>query len=564
MGLFGDTMGMMGGVARGTASASMWTGNMIYTALQNARTKKEIRALYKNASNANFQNRAVAVLPGVSKQQLLLTSGEPNDNDVYDYQSQSGTAALDYIWGETDTPNSVIVSGGQNKERVCALIPFVHKAQAKNIPVIALHTGNADLEHMMQNHSRAAEFISRKGAFYDVFRSMPVDDIAFLLYETMPSGTATPAAESLLRALIEVLLLTDGKITLQNLASFPLITLKGKIDAMYKGGLLNDDEYDEINHYCMAGSSDTDAVRIFLNRLNRQSEAIYGKPLSNFSNTKKMLNQKGVIAIDVGTITALILLKMKSYAEEQGHDVRDVVISCPVYYGYEERNAIKQAGTIAGLNVLSIINTTTAVTLYYLSDGEMEEDKRILVYDLGGTTFNLSLLELQLDGNGKPSLKVIKTDGNEQLGGCEWDARLFDCLLRKYAYENGLNDSDLDDELRATIAALVEKLKIKLSALERVSCSVRHSGDRTRLEVTREEFEELSQDLVHQTIDYVHKLLSDANLKASDVDTVLLVGGSTRMPMIRNAVEAVFPGKIRGEDSNLAISKGAALCSKLL
>ena len=270
------------------------------------------------------------------------------------------------------------------------------------------------------------------------------------------------------------------------------------------------------------------------------------------------------VKYDPVTITALILLKMKSYAEEQGHDVRDVVISCPVYYGYEERNAIKQAGTIAGLNVLSIINTTTAVTLYYLSDGEMEEDKRILVYDLGGTTFNLSLLELQLDGNGKPSLKVIKTDGNEQLGGCEWDARLFDCLLRKYAYENGLNDSDLDDELRATIAALVEKLKIKLSALERVSCSVRHSGDRTRLEVTREEFEELSQDLVHQTIDYVHKLLSDANLKASDVDTVLLVGGSTRMPMIRNAVEAVFPGKIRGEDSNLAISKGAALCSKLL
>ena len=270
------------------------------------------------------------------------------------------------------------------------------------------------------------------------------------------------------------------------------------------------------------------------------------------------------VKYDPVTITALILLKMKSYAEEQGQDVRAVVISCPVYYGYEERNAIKQAGTIAGLNVLSIINTTTAVTLYYLSDGEMEEDKRILVYDLGGTTFNLSLLELQLDGNGKPSLKVIKTNGNEQLGGCEWDARLFDCLLRKYAYENGLNDSDLDDELRATIAALVEKLKIKLSTLERVSCSVRHSGDRTRLEMTREEFEELSQDLVHQTIDYVHKLLSDANLKASDVDTVLLVGGSTRMPMIRNAVEAVFPGRIRGEDSNLAISKGAALCSKLL
>ena len=310
MGLFGNTMGIMGDIARGTASASMWTGNMIYTALQNARTKKEIRALYKRASDANFQNRAVAVLPSISKQQLLLTSGEPDDNDVYDYQSQSGTAALDYIWGETNIPDSVIVSGGQNKERVCALIPFVHKAQAENIPVIALHTGSADLEHMIQNHSRAAEFISRKGVFYDVFRGMPADDIAFLLYETMPSDTATPAAESLLRALIEVLLLTDGKITLHNLAAFPLITLKSKIDAMYKGGLLSNDEYDEINHYCMAGSSDTDAVRIFLNRLNRQSEAIYGKPLSRFSNTKSMLNQKGVIAIDVGNSGNELLVKL--------------------------------------------------------------------------------------------------------------------------------------------------------------------------------------------------------------------------------------------------------------
>lgn len=310
MGLFGNAMGIMGGVARGTASASMWTGNMIYTALQNARTKKEIRALYKHASDANFQNRAVAVLPSISKQQLLLTSGEPDDNDVYDYQSQSGTAALDYIWGETNIPDSVIVSGGQSKERVCALIPFVHKAQTENIPVIALHTGSADLERMIQNHSRAAEFISRKGVFYDVFRGMPADDIAFLLYETMPSDAATPAAESLLRALIEVLLLTDGRITLHNLAAFPLITLKSKIDAMYKGGLLSNDEYDEINHYCMAGSSDTDAVRIFLNRLNRQSEAIYGKPLSRFSNTKSMLNQKGVIAIDVGNSGNELLVKL--------------------------------------------------------------------------------------------------------------------------------------------------------------------------------------------------------------------------------------------------------------
>ena len=334
MSLFGNAFGLMSGVTRGAASATMWTGNMIYTALQNARTKKEIRALYKHASDANFQNRAVAIVPGLSKQQLLLTSGEPDDNDVYDYQSKSLTIALDFIWGETQTPTSVIVSGGRNSDRVCALIPFVHKAQAENMPVIALHSGNSELEKMMLNHSRDCEFISRKYCYYDVFRGMPADDIAYLLYETMPEDAATPAAESLLRALIEVLLLTEGKITLHNLASFPLITLKNKIDAMKNGGLLSDDEYDEINHYCMAGSSDTDAVRIFLNRLNRQSEAVYGKPFANYSNIKRMLNQKGVIAIDVGAsgneLFIALVLNHLLLLQSQGREFAVLLDNLPV------------------------------------------------------------------------------------------------------------------------------------------------------------------------------------------------------------------------------------------
>ena len=334
MGWFGTYMGIMGGVARGATAASMWTGNMIYTGLQNARTKKEIRALYQHAADANFQNRAVAVLPGINKQQLLLTAGEPDDNDVYDYQSQTPTPALDYIWGESDNPTSVIVSGGQNKERVLALIPFVHKAQAENTPVIVLHTGNNELQQMIKNHSRDYEFISRKDCFYDVFRGLPVDDIAFLLYETMPKDTATPAAESLLRALIEVLLLTDGKITLQNLSAFPLISLKVKIDAMKNCGQLTGDDYDEINHYCMAGSSDTDAVRIFLNRLNRQSEAVYGKPLSKFSNIKRMLNQKGVITIDVGSsgneLLVSLVLNHLLLLQSQGKEFAVLMDNIPI------------------------------------------------------------------------------------------------------------------------------------------------------------------------------------------------------------------------------------------
>ena len=334
MGWLGSTLGIMGGVARGATSASIWTGNMIYTSLQNARTKREIRALYQHAFEANLQNRSVAILPGISKQQLLLTSGEPDDNDVYDCQSKSGTAALDYIWGENNTPNSVIVSGGMNKERVCALIPFVHKAQTENIPVIAIHTGNNELEKMIQNHSRDYEFISHRGCFYDVFRGMPVDDIVFLLYETMPTETATPAAESLLRALIEVLLRTDGKITLHNLASFHLSTLKNKIDVMQKSGLFSDDEYNEVNHYCMAGSSDTDAVRIFLNRINRQSEAVYGKPVSNFSNIKRMLNQKGVISIDVGNsgneLLVSLILNQLLLLQSQGKEFAVLLDSIPI------------------------------------------------------------------------------------------------------------------------------------------------------------------------------------------------------------------------------------------
>ena len=179
-------MGILGGIYHGAMSTSLWTGNMIYTALQNARTKKEVRELYNRASEANFKNRSVAILPSISKQQLLLTTGDPNENDIYDYQSESATAALDYIWGEAEDPESIIVSGGQVSERVCSLIPFVHKAQAKALPIIALHTGNSELEKMILGHSRDCEFISKKGAYYDVFRGLPVEDIAYLLYETMP------------------------------------------------------------------------------------------------------------------------------------------------------------------------------------------------------------------------------------------------------------------------------------------------------------------------------------------------------------------------------------------
>lgn len=322
MGYWASPFNLMGAAARGASTASLWTGNMIYTGIQNARTKKEVRELYRHASDSNFQNRSVAVLPGVSKQQLLLTSAEPDDNDVYDYKSNSPTAALDYIWGENDDPEGIIVSGGQNNERVSALIPFVHKIQAKGIPFFVLHSGNSALEKMVCSHSTDCEIISAKGTFYDVFRGMPVDDIAYLLYESMPDDQATPAAESLLRALIEVLLRSIGNVTLSNLAAYPIMSLKTDIDQMYGKGAFDADEYAEITQYYMAGAAESGAVRIFLNKLNRQAENVYGKGNSRQSNIKRMLNRKGAICVDVGSSSNELLVSLITnhidYIQAQG------------------------------------------------------------------------------------------------------------------------------------------------------------------------------------------------------------------------------------------------------
>lgn len=329
MGLFGTAFNIMGGAFKGATVASMWTGNMIYTGLQNARTKKEIRELYERASEANFKNRSVATLSNINKQQLMLTAGDDTENDVYDYTTESNSAALDYIWGESDNPEGIIVSGGQTSERVCALIPFVHKAQARGLPIIVLHTGNNELNRMLYEHSRCIEFVSKDSMYYDVFRGLPVEDIAYLLYETMPENDSSPAAEALLHSLLEVLSRTTGKISIQSLAAFPLLSLKSKIDDMQKTGELSSDEYAEINRYYMSGSSEIDAVRIFLNRLNRQAESVYGKLSANACNIKKVLNQKGIVSLNVGTTGNELLLSLVtnhiSLLQSQGRDFAVII-----------------------------------------------------------------------------------------------------------------------------------------------------------------------------------------------------------------------------------------------
>lgn len=267
------------------------------------------------------------------------------------------------------------------------------------------------------------------------------------------------------------------------------------------------------------------------------------------------------VKYDPITISSLILKRMKAYADAQGHDVKNVVITCPAYFGNDEKAATKQAGIIAGLNVLNIVHEPTAAALNYCVR-EFKENRKIMVYDLGGGTFDITLFDFSVD-DGKALIDVIKTGGNDRLGGIDWDARMFDYMCKKYAYENGTEISDMDDELRSTIRAQVEQAKKDLSTLEKKSYTIKYDGDRTRIELTRQEFEELTQDLVQQTMDFVHQLLSDVSFTPDDVDVVLLVGGSTLMPMIKNAVEVLFPDKVRVEQPNLAVAKGAALSAAI-
>ena len=266
------------------------------------------------------------------------------------------------------------------------------------------------------------------------------------------------------------------------------------------------------------------------------------------------------VKYDPITITALIFKRMVQYADWQGYEVENVVLTCPSYFGIEERTALKQAATIAGLNVLDIINEPTAAVLSSFSLEELQTSKRILVYDLGGNTFDLTLI-ISSFNDIAVRLDTIRTDGNDRLGGIDWDSRLLDIMSQKYAFETGIEESDMDNELRATIASHVERIKKALSSRESASYIIKYDGDRTKFAVSRQEFEENTQDLVQQTMDYVHQILSDTDFSPDDVDAVLLVGGSTLMPMIKNAVEAVFPGKVRVEQPNLAVAKGAVVYS---
>ena len=264
-------------------------------------------------------------------------------------------------------------------------------------------------------------------------------------------------------------------------------------------------------------------------------------------------------------ISALILARLKDLVESQGGTIEDVVITVPAYFGLEERSATKQAGELAGLNVLSLINEPTAAALSYCAR-QFQEDRTILVYDLGGGTFDVTVVEMSMtqneSGNDVQKINVLATGGDDRLGGKDWDDKLFDHILHVCCEESGLTPEEIEAETRQDIRSKVEEAKRKLSKKQSAKVRIDVNGSRTEVVVTRKDFEEMTSDKVAQTMNFVESTLQ--KVPGVKIDTVLLVGGSTYMPMIKNAVEEKFPGKVQQHDPDQAVAKGAAIYASML
>lgn len=266
-------------------------------------------------------------------------------------------------------------------------------------------------------------------------------------------------------------------------------------------------------------------------------------------------------------ISARTLMKLKRDAESYlGEDVTDAVITVPAYFNDAQRQATKDAGQIAGLNVLRIVNEPTAAALAYgLEKGDKEQT--ILVFDLGGGTFDVSLLEI-----GDGVVEVRATSGDNELGGDDWDQRIVDWLVEKFKTSNGV-DLTKDKMAMQRLRESAEKAKIELSSSQQASINLPYisvDADKNPLfldeTLSRTEFQRITQDLLDRTKKPFEAVLKDADVTVGDIDHVVLVGGSTRMPAVSDLVKELTGGKEpnKGVNPDEVVAVGAALQAGVL
>ncbi|RNA37348.1 heat shock 70 kda cognate 4 [Brachionus plicatilis] len=258
-------------------------------------------------------------------------------------------------------------------------------------------------------------------------------------------------------------------------------------------------------------------------------------------------------------ISSMILLKMKETAEAYlGHKVTDAVITVPAYFNNSQREATKDAGSISGLNVLRIINEPTAAAIAYgLDKKEVQQERNVLIFDLGGGTFDVSILNIE-----EGFFEIISTAGDTHLGGEDFDNRMVNHFIEEFKCKH---KKDLSKNKRAVcrLRTACERAKRTLSSSAQVNLEIDslNEGIDFYTSITRARFEELCSDLFHGTLDSVEKALMDAKLDKSEIDEIVLVGGSTRIPKVQKLLQDFFNGKELNKSINPdeAIAYGAAI-----
>jgi molecular chaperone DnaK (HSP70) len=255
-------------------------------------------------------------------------------------------------------------------------------------------------------------------------------------------------------------------------------------------------------------------------------------------------------------ISARILRKVVADAEKAlGEKITDVVITCPAYFGANQREATAKAGEIAGLTVRQIINEPTAAALAYGIDSNL--DQVVLVYDLGGGTFDITMIKVE-----RNAIVVLGVGGDHNLGGKDWDAVIINYLAEQFREQTGSGVDIRDDpETLQELSVQAERAKKTLSQREMAPLRVGHGGQTARVELTRQKFEELTSSLLERTVTLTHQMLSEAAAKGHTKFTkVLLVGGATRMPQVARRLAEVFPTvPTETYDPDEAVAKGAAI-----
>ena len=269
-------------------------------------------------------------------------------------------------------------------------------------------------------------------------------------------------------------------------------------------------------------------------------------------------------------VSADILRKMKKTAEDYlGEEVTEAVITVPAYFNDSQRQATKDAGRIAGLDVKRIINEPTAAALAFGLDKSERGDRKIVVYDLGGGTFDVSIIEIA-DVDGEKQFEVLSTNGDTFLGGEDFDQRIIEYIIAEFKKESGV---DLSKDVLALqrLKEAAEKAKIELSSTQQTEINLPYitadaSGPKhLNLKITRSKLEALVEELIERTIEPCRVAIKDAGVKVSDIDDVILVGGMTRMPKVQEKVKEFF-GKDPRKDVNPdeAVAVGAAVQGQVL